>query len=114
MLHWEAALTCGTDARNRHAHAAAIGGGRATSGLIHSDDSQIARSSSSSRPGKMNSNHYQRCRSRDGCVRPLAVAWARWCDQKPQCNAQSPAYINMLGGLAHAKEFLPCVTTAYT
>ena len=34
--------------------------------------------------------------------------------QKLQYNAQSLAYINMLGGLTHAKEFLPCVTTAYT
>jgi hypothetical protein len=46
--------------------------------------------------------------------RPLAIAWTRWCDQKLQYNAQSLAYINMLGGLTHAKEFLPCVTTAYT
>ena len=34
--------------------------------------------------------------------------------KKLQYNAQSLAYINMLGGLTHAKEFLPCVTTAYT
>jgi hypothetical protein len=33
---------------------------------------------------------------------------------KLQYNAQSLAYINMLGGLTHAMEFLPCVTTAYT
>ena len=33
------------------------------------------------------------------CDPPRAVAWAPWRDQKPQYNAQSLAYINLLGGL---------------